>query len=382
MKTIKKIKLLKKDIRPVPKILFNIFRRKTNFDYRFLNGKSLGPMHLIFEITARCNLRCEFCWLWGEFGVGKKYSKEELSTEEVKKIMGNLPSTCHLIYISGGEPFIRKDMLEIIRYIKSKGLICDVTSNGILLGDKIEEIIDSGLDQINISIDGTKKTHDAIRGKGSFEKAIRNVKKIVEEKKSRGAETPIIKMNTTISPTNYKDLVSIMKLGLDLNVDRLTFQQLWFTSEELANAHRETMKHIFNIDCKGIFGYVNEKINEINGKILSSQLERLRETSKKSGIDLKFWPDFHKKGITFSDYRDLNKIINTNCLYPWFSANIKPNGDLVPCLDYYIPEYVIGNLKENSLSELWNSPRFIFFRKKLKQYGIFPGCRRCCALIQ
>ncbi len=381
METSKKIKLLKKNFRLLPKLFYNLSREKTNFDYRLLNGRSLGPKHVIFEITARCNLRCKFCWLWGESGIGKQYAKEELSTDEIKNIIDNLPSTCYLIYISGGEPFIREDLLEIINHIKSKGFLCDITSNGILIRDEINEIIGSGLDQINISIDGTKKTHDAIRGKGNFEKTIGNIRKLVEQKKLRGSETPIIKMNTTISPTNYKDLVPILKLALDLQVDRITFQQFWFTSKKLANAHKEMMKNIFNIDCKGIFGYVNEKINEIDEKILESQLKKLREIAKKSNIYLKFWPDLSKKGTSFSDYKNLNKIINKGCLYPWYSATIKPNGDVVPCPDYYIPEYVIGNLKENNLSELWNSQRFIFFRKKLKECGIFPGCRRCCALV-
>lgn len=381
MEASKKIKLLKKNFRPLPKILFNFLREKTNFDYRFLGGRSLGPGHAILEITARCNLRCEFCWLWGESGIGKKYSKEELSTEEIKNIINNLPQTCHLIYISGGEPFIRKDILEIIRHIKSRGILCNITSNGILIGDKISEIIDSGLDQINISIDGTKKEHDTIRGKGNFDKTINNIKKLVAEKKRRCSETPIIKMNTTISSTNYMDLVSILKLALDLGVDRVTFQQLWFTSKNLAEKHKEMMKDFFGIDCKGIFGYVNEKINEIDEKVLESQLESVRTISKKRGISVKFWPDLSKKGISFSDYRNLDNIINEKCFHPWHAATIKPNGDLVPCPDYYIPEYVIGNLKENKLAELWNSPRFISFRKKLKECSIFPGCRRCCALL-
>ena len=381
MKTSTKTKLAQGDLRIFPKVISGIARKITKFDYRFLGGRSLGPTNAVLEITSRCNLRCEFCWLWGESGVGKKYAKEEMSTEEVKNVIDSLPATCYLVYIAGGEPFIRKDILEIIKYTKSKGTMVNLTTNGMLIGKMSKGIIESGLDQINISVDGMKETHDSIRGRGSFDKVMENTRKLIEEKKLRGSKRPIIKLNTTISTLNYSNLVPMMELASDIGVDRLTFQHLWFTSKELATSHKEMMKKFFDIDCKGIFGYVNERIHDIDEKVLEPELAKIREISKKTGVDVKFWPDLSKRGMSFSDYRDLDHIMESKCLHPWFVVNIKPNGDVVPCTDYYIPEYIVGNLKEKRLKDLWNSARFITFRKKLKQCGIFPGCRRCCGLV-
>lgn len=377
----KKLKLLLKHPLSLPKIVFNTVRKKTNFDYRFLNGKSMGPITVVLEITSRCNLRCKFCWLWGGSGIGKKYRKEEMSTEEVKNVIDNFPTTVQVVYIAGGEPFVVKDIIEIVRYIKSKGLICNLTTNGLLINDKISEIIDSGLDQINVSIDGTKDVHDSIRGEGTFDQTVGNVKLLVSEKKKRKNMTPIIKVNTTITPSNYSNLVDIVRMFSGLGVDRVTLQQSWFTSEKLAHAHKNSMKQFFNIDCNAIFGYVNEKISEIDETILDEQLNKVKAFSDRNGIYLKLWPDLHIMGLTYSDYKDVSKIIKKNCSHPWYVANVKPNGDMVPCTDYYIPEYIIGNLKSNSMKDLWNSSKFIVFRKKLKQCSIFPGCRRCCGLM-
>ena len=86
--------------------------------------------------------------------------------------------------------------------------------------------------------------------------------------------------------------------------------------------------------------------------------------------------------------KDLNKYYSDmhfsvgkrRCFSPWFAANIMPNGDVTFCMDY--PDYVLGNIKKESFLNLWNSPKAIDFRSKLKKYKKFPICNRCCQLFK
>jgi len=69
----------------------------------------------------------------------------------------------------------------------------------------------------------------------------------------------------------------------------------------------------------------------------------------------------------------------STCIVPWMRADILPNGDVYPCIDY--PDHIVGNVHETPLMELWNGPRYVRFRRELRK-GLFPICGRCCALYQ
>lgn len=124
------------------------------------------PLLVSWNITNRCNLRCKYCC--GDYYA---YSREELTTDEILFIIDQLAKMgTQVIALSGGESLVRDDIGEIIQHIKSKRIECRLTSNGILVPEKISEI--KGLDCITISLDGYEHVHDKYRGKGSYQKAI------------------------------------------------------------------------------------------------------------------------------------------------------------------------------------------------------------------
>ena len=128
-----------------------------------------GPLTVGWDITHMCNLRCKHCYA----NAGKRI-EEEFSLEEIKKIVDELDSLgTVLIALAGGEPMLRKDIYEIISYIKSKGMEVFLNTNGTMINeDTIIELINAGLTHIEISVDGLEEDHDFIRGKGSFEKVL------------------------------------------------------------------------------------------------------------------------------------------------------------------------------------------------------------------
>ncbi|HEC93652.1 MAG TPA: radical SAM protein [Candidatus Atribacteria bacterium] len=375
IKSNREVELVFKNLSCAPRVVFNILRSKMLIDYKvFSDGFSFLPSTVVWEITSRCNLRCKMCWLWGENGIGKDFVKDELDIEGIKKIIDDLSSFKPIVYITGGEPFIRKDMMEIIDYIKDKGMICTLTTNGTLIDDKLAKSLSDKLDVISFSLDGTKEIHNEIRGKGVFEKCVRGIKAVLKERKS----FPIIKINTTLSDLNYDSISKMVLLADELGVDEIQFQHLWFLDEKYADAHKKVIKKIFGITTKGIDGYILGT-SKINIDILYNEILKIKNLE--TNVNISFYPDINTREELKRYYTDLSFHFRDRCVNPWFSATIRSNGDVTPCPDYYIPEYVIGNLKNNFFSKIWNSEQAKKFRLTLREKGYFPGCIRCCGLF-
>jgi len=138
--------------------------------------KSGPPIQLTFFLTARCNLRCKHCFYWKEIEGDHSH---ELSIEEISKIAKSLPRLL-VLSLTGGEPFIRRDIDEVMSVFceKTRPLILTISSNGYYIKN-MEKSLSSVLTKfpdttfiIYLSIDGPEKIHDQIRGDGSHKKAI------------------------------------------------------------------------------------------------------------------------------------------------------------------------------------------------------------------
>lgn len=178
---------------------------------------------VIFHVTTRCNSRCKYCFNWKNITQRKK---EELSLEEIKKISKNLPAFPWFL-ISGGEPFLREDLPEIIETFYNNNKIKHVTlpTNGILtdlIFTKTKEILNRcrGISlTLALSLDGLKEKHDELRGiKGNFEKVIETYKRLRTIKNNKFS----LKFNTVISNENYKDIDKIIEFVKKLRPDMHT----------------------------------------------------------------------------------------------------------------------------------------------------------------
>ena len=126
-------------------------------------GKRL-PLFVGWMITSRCNMNCEYC------NSGKICSRE-LGTQESFDLIDRLAAAgTRMIRFTGGEPLLRDDIGCLLRHAKSKGLITGLSTNGTLLPARIHEI--QGVDLVCLSLDGPEPVHDALRGKGSFGRAM------------------------------------------------------------------------------------------------------------------------------------------------------------------------------------------------------------------
>jgi MoaA/NifB/PqqE/SkfB family radical SAM enzyme len=149
---------------------------------------------LIFELTNKCNLNCKWC--------GVKKGSSVLSFSRIKSVIDrNNPK---YVEFTGGEPLLRKDIFKLIDYCKSKGMFVSINTNGTLINERNAGKINA--DIVRISIDGTEKINDKIRGKGSFRKAVKGLNSLKKfNKKSK------IIISTAIGKDNKDEARKIIK---------------------------------------------------------------------------------------------------------------------------------------------------------------------------
>ena len=118
------------------------------------------PVAVAWLITGRCNLNCCYC-KWKD-----ERQSDELDTAAVKRLIDQMKAAgVRLISFTGGEPLVRGDMGEIIRYVKSHGLVCKLNSNGMLVQQRLDDL--RPLDLLQISVDGPPQVQDQLRGAGT-----------------------------------------------------------------------------------------------------------------------------------------------------------------------------------------------------------------------
>lgn len=170
---------------------------------------------VLWEITNTCNYHCSYCMFSSE---AKKY-ENELTTEEVKKAIKDLKGN-NFTYIkfTGGEPFVRKDMVEILKYASELGFDMDISTNASLLTSEIvKELKAINFPMIHVSLDGyDKNSHEYVRGKNTFEPTIRGIKILTEN----GIYT---RLGTVIYSQNEDYLEKIVALASNLKVNEIIF---------------------------------------------------------------------------------------------------------------------------------------------------------------
>ncbi len=175
------------------------------------NPPTLRDWH--WEITRNCNLQCTHCII-GDLETG------ETSTEASVQILRKIASLgCQRVFITGGEPFTRKDLHLLLRQAKTLGISTSIITNG-TYQEATTSVINEGLiDQIGVSVEGTERIHDLIRGTGSFRKTVATLSKIVETGKP-------VTVYLTINSLNLRSLDEIVLELIGLGVGSFHFNEI------------------------------------------------------------------------------------------------------------------------------------------------------------
>ena len=267
------------------------------------------------------------------------------------------------INVSGlGEPFLNPEIFEIIKYAKKGGSAVNCASNFTLAGNKIDKIVESGIDQIKISVDAVDaETYHRIRTKDLYNTLIENIKKLNEKKKQLNIDKPILRFNYALQQDNIDQLTDTIKLAAKLNIPGIYIQYLEYIDRE---------------DRK------DRLVGNITADKLKNTLLDADSIAKKMGVttNINIWmKDFD---IFFNKMRPEKEFIpNTKkCYFPWFSSWVDADGTVRPCpiIPWQRNEAHMGNAFEEKFSDIWNNEKYQALRASLAR-GERPirPCKTC-----
>jgi radical SAM protein with 4Fe4S-binding SPASM domain len=349
--------------------------------YYLGKGKSPNPESITLFLTEKCNLRCKMCGQWGENGVTKNKSsgeiKEELDFKTLENFIDQISYFKPSITLFGGEPLLYPQCTELIRYIKSRKMHVLMITNAALVKAKAKEIIEAGLDELNVSLDGPEDLHDQIRGMpGLFAKITDGLKEIQAYKKANKRKFPLINLQCTITKYNYLELEKMIDVAADIGADSLTFHNLIFLDQELIEKQKVYDQQL-ECSSENWKGFVF--VPEIDPDKLYAKMQLILNQKQIFSID--FYPNLSKTGLNeyYNNPAYLPKEYPKRCLSPWVCAYVFPDGQVRPCLN---SSYSFGNIKDDKFKNIWNSEKAMKYRKLLKANQLFATCIRCTELYR
>ncbi|MEJ2746216.1 MAG: radical SAM protein, partial [bacterium] len=194
-----------------------------------------------------CNLACHMCDLFGRANeIESIRSRREapgewFSLHLIEKICASFNTLKPVLSFGGGEPLMHPQIAELVAHAKRRGFVCTLTTNGTLLERHAAALVDAGLDNLVISIDGPEEIHDVTRGvKGAFMRARAGAREIAECMRKKGSSTPRLRINCTINSHNFSALSALVGIAEDFGAESLLFSHLWFWDGRAAEAHNRS----------------------------------------------------------------------------------------------------------------------------------------------
>ncbi len=315
--------------------------------------KANSPFDFFFQwhLTERCNLKCLHCYQEGK-------PTHEMNIEEIKRTVAILSETINRwselyeipfatsINITGGEPFIRSDLSEILTALREHDFNLYILTNGTLVHERDAALLDERkVKGVQVSLEGPEKVHDHIRGKGSFQSAIRGVKHLLSR------NLPVT-LNLTLSALNVGHIEEMAVLASSLGVQRLGFSRLVPSGRGMGLLDSMLSK---------------EMLREAYDKIHSLEIDDLDIVT---GDPVYSWA---MDKVSPED----SAIAFGGCTAGVSGLTILPDGTLVPCRRLNIP---LGNILTDDLRTVWAaSPVLDGLRDKEKYQG---KCRTCVRWAQ
>lgn len=275
-----------------------------------------APKEICIILTYRCNAKCNMCDVWQH----PTKAGEEITIEDIEK----LPSGLRFINITGGEPFIRQDIEEIIRVVRPKTERIVISTNGFFT-ERIVKLCEKYPDLgIRISTEGLQKANDEIRKiPGGFDRTMRTLLTL------RRMGIKDIGFGMTVQDVNCKDLLPLYELS-----DALGYE---FATATLHNSH-----------------YFHKLDNHIDDKdMVCGEFSKLVKELLKSKSVKKWFRAYFNYGLMNYIYGGKRFL---QCEMGIESCFIDPSGDVLACNGMEV-KVAMGNIKENSFTDIWNSEK-------------------------
>ncbi len=337
-----------------------------------------GPEWLVLGVNNVCNLHCKMC----DVGIGDgatNFSTNLIGTrplnmpdELIDKVMQDAAKYYPDVKIGFAftEPLVFPGLISALKKADSLALYTSITTNALTLRQKAEELVDAGLNDLCISLDGLQDTHNKIRGnEKSFQKAVEGIEALLKLDNA-----PDISVFCVITEWNIGELKAFCDYFSRFPLKQIGFMHLNFTHQEVADKHNERFGELYpathsnvaeiNIDAMDLLK-MNEEIQEIKTASYNFPIVFSPELNSLKDIEV----FYHRPEV----------MIGKSCNDVYRNIMIKSDGNVIPahgrCYNLQL-----GNIYHESLKDVWHSKVLSRFRKDLnKAGGLMPACSRCCS---
>ena len=288
------------------------------------------PISIAIEPTTSCNLRCPECPSGlRSFTRPTGMLKADLFTKIIDELHKHL---VYLIFYFQGEPYLHPGFTRLIKYASQKGIYTATSTNAHFLhNENARKTVESGLDRLIISIDGTtQETYKEYRIGGSLEKVIEGTKNIVKWKKQLKSKTPYLVFQFLVVKPNQHQTKEVLSLAKELGVNEV------------------------KLKTAQIYDYEN-------GSPLIPTIDKYSRYKQNND----------------GTYSIKNKLLNS-CWKMWHSCVITWDGQVVPCCFDKDAQHRLGDVKTDNFSTLWKGEKYDQFRKALLvSRSEIDICRNC-----
>lgn len=321
---------------------FGSFSEEHTSEQRHLSA----PLAVIWEITKSCNLRCKHC-----LSSSGRSETGELTTEEVKEAI-DLFADKKIFYINftGGEPLLRTDIFELLNYASSRKISVDLSTNGILLDEKMVELLHgTNVFQVQISIDGINGSHDHFRGvDGSFQQALKAIKLLNE------AEIGVT-VSTTVTKYNMDQISKIIDLAMEVGAS--VFKTTLFIPVGRGKSSQRELGLESN-DVHRLALLMKEKEEVVKGRLLLENSSCYQWLLEDNCLPAPSWIRSSTVGCAAGDS----------------NIFVTADGTVTPCP--FLRSMSMGNLRQDSFEDIWKSNVLSPFRT-LRPGDLKGKCGRC-----
>ena len=297
------------------------------------------PITLQIEPSSLCNLQCTLCPV--TYGMDRPTGLMDF--ELFKNIIDTIGDYLFMIVMfNWGEPFVNPAIYDMIAYARRRNIkiVSSTNAHAFAEQENAEKLIKSGIDVIAVAIDGIKQeTYERFRGAGVLETALKGIRNLVAAKHAMNSKTPLINFRFIPMKHNEHEIPELKKLAKSLGVDALSIKTL------------------------NPYGCYSDEISEdpaYYNKCLTTD-ERYHR--------------FSYEGLSVNRCR---KRINPPCIKLWDCMTILWNGDVCLCAFDYRNKYGIGNIRANSIKNVWSGIPIRSLRQQFcKDYQKMQLCKNC-----
>ncbi len=345
--------------------------------------KLAAPSWVVLQLLEQCNLRCAICYEWGSGGAyHAKHHLAMLDVDVALRTVEECLPTKPVFEFFGGEPLLYPGIWDIVRAIRKGGCDVSFSTNGTLLEENADRLIDSAPTQIWVSLDGPSAINDAQRGSGVFQRATDGIKVVANTRRAMHQRFPKLGINYVVTAASSPHIEEFFRESIDLSlIDSVSIELQRYATADQVRAFAQELEVEFATHTNAYAqGYVRDPSEFLNMDFdwIERQIAAIRTMCAAKEIAFYGQPQDLSAG-NIRNFFTANWHAMTGrrsrCGVPWLYAEISARGDVTTCHTFY--DLSIGNIYEQSLLEIWRGARLKRVQTFLRG-GLFSICTACC----